>query len=84
MFSLPLLPLAGVWREFRAEGKGLTGSCAGGKHLGSLGEHRETLGSSSVLTQDWDGCYSRRNRRGSPLPFYDPSPFLNPACFPGS
>lgn len=38
MFSLPLLPLAGVWREFRAEGKGLTGSCAGGKHLGSLGE----------------------------------------------
>lgn len=42
-----------------------------GQPLSCLGEHRENLGSSSVLIQDWDVPYSRRNRRGSPLPFYN-------------
>lgn len=65
MFSLPVLPLARAWREVPAEGKGLVGNCyweAFGKPLSCLGEHRESLGSSSAPIQDWDVLYSRRER----------------------
>lgn len=44
MFSLPLLPSAGAWRELRAEGKGLAGNCAAafGQPHSCLGEGAQT------------------------------------------